>query len=362
MRKKINKNWRDYMYSFFGILFTPIRWLFSVISDFIYGVTCKIANKKTKTQLNHKSKNNTFLSKKKRNVIFAWIVLAFPIVQFMVFYVGVNLESILLAFQRYDINLKTYVLLENPFANFHQFIADVTTDQNIIKYLGNSIAIYFLGIATMPVTLFFSFYIAKKLRFSGGFSVVLFMPKVISSVVMVIMYKYMLEYTIPTMLETFFGIEKGVSYLLREEMAFWLVWFFGWWSGFGTDILIYTSTMSRVPEQLVESARLDGITLFQEFIYIYFPLIFPTVATFLMLGIGKFLMTGNSAFLFYEADAPMAARTLNYYFYTMVVGSNAGFANYPYASAASLIITFISVPVALVARYLCNKFVPTVEY
>lgn len=367
MKNEMKKSWRDYMYAFFGILLWPVRWLFRVVLDGIYAISCKIQSKKNKKQ--NTFKNRRFWTEKTRRLVFVWGVLAIPIIQFCIFYIAVNIESILLAFQYYDTDktsptYKEYVFFNfgKLFTNFSNFIDKVKNDPTLVTYTLNSVWLYLLGYATLPITLFFSFFIVKKLRFAGVFQVILFLPAVLSSVVEVTMFSYIVEEVIPELLHITMGIEKGKSYLLREDCAFWLMWFFGFWTGFGSNILIYCGTMSRVPESLVESAKLDGISLFGELIHIYFPLIFPTIATLLLLGVAKFLMTGNAAFTFYESDAPESARTLAYYFYIQVVGSKAAFKNYPEVSAASLLITFIGVPVALIMRYVVNKFIPPVEY
>ena len=48
-------------------------------------------------------KNNRDLNSIKRNGnVFFWVMLALPLLQFAIFYVGVNFNSILLAFKSYE--------------------------------------------------------------------------------------------------------------------------------------------------------------------------------------------------------------------------------------------------------------------
>ncbi len=367
MKNGMKKSWRDYMYAFFGILLWPVRWLFRVISEGLYAISCKLHSKKKQKQTPFKKRH--FWTEKTRRLVFVWGVLAIPIIQYIIFNIFVNIESILLAFQYYDTNkasptYKEYVFFNfgNLFDNFKNFIDMLKNEPSLTTYTLNSIWLYLLSYVTLPITLFFSFFIVKELRFAGVFQVILFLPHVLSSVVTVTMFTYILDEVIPELLYITMGIEKGISYLQREDCAFWLMWFFGFWTGFGTNILIYCGTMSRVPDSLIESARLDGISLFGELIHIYLPLIFPTVATLLLLGVAKFLMTGNAAYTFYAEDAPESARTLSYYFYVQIIGKHGAFKNYPIVSAASLMISLIGVPLALIGRYIVNRFIPPVEY
>ncbi len=364
--KKQRKSWREYVYDFFGLLLYPFRWLIEMLSDKVYDLSCKMQQKKT-------AKGGSVITKgrigkeKTRRLVFIWAVLAIPILQFCVFYILVNIEAIFLAFQVYDIDktsptFKQYIFTQDVFLNFRNFLNKLINEPQMGQYILNSVWLYLLSQITMPLSLFFSFFIVKKLRLGEFYRVILFLPAVIPGMVFVTMYKYMLEDVIPELLHIFFKIEPGKSYFLREDMAFWLMWFYGFWTGFGSGILIYCGTMSRVPDSLIECARLDGITLFKELWYIYIPLIFPTIATFWLLGVAKFLMTGNAAFTFYEANAPQSARTLSYYFYTQVMGSTGAYRLYPEVSAGSLLVTCVGVPIALFMRHIVNKYIPPVEY
>ena len=66
------------------------------------------------------------LKKKQKDMIFYILMLAFPVTQFLIFYVGVNFNSILLAFRKYDV-LKG----EFSWAGFDNFIQVFSDFRNL---------------------------------------------------------------------------------------------------------------------------------------------------------------------------------------------------------------------------------------
>ena len=54
--------------------------------------------------------------------IFVWGMLAYPLILFLIFYVGVNASSFIMAFQEY--HLKSGQKFAG-FANFYKFISDI---------------------------------------------------------------------------------------------------------------------------------------------------------------------------------------------------------------------------------------------
>ena len=72
-----------------------------------------LSENNTATEFRVDSKRN---SVKRKNSVFLFFFLLFPVVQFIIFYIGVNINSILLAFQEYD--SVNGVLYFNGFSTF----------------------------------------------------------------------------------------------------------------------------------------------------------------------------------------------------------------------------------------------------
>ena len=145
------------------------------------------------------------LQKTKKNrekTIFYWTVLAFPLLQFVIFYIGVNLNSFALAFQEFDLydeGLK-FVGFDRLWVNFKAVFQEFRDADYLLKAFNNSIIAYLIGLFVgLTLALLFSYYLYKKFFMSKFFKVVLFLPFIISSIILVVIYKYFVENAIPAL-------------------------------------------------------------------------------------------------------------------------------------------------------------------
>lgn len=296
------------------------------------------------------------LTKKRRGeLIFYCCLIAYPILQFFVFYICVNINSILLAFKQYDIDTATYSFW--GFGNFTEFIGDVMEDYAMRRAFTNSFWLYFCGLVIgMPLNLIFSFFMYKKVPLHGFFRVVLFLPQIISTLVISLMFRYFVENGLATL------PFPGFNLLLNKKTGFPTMIFYNIWASFGTQILIYTSSMNQISDSVVESARLDGASSLREFWSITLPGIFPAITTFLVAGVAGFFTNQANLYNFYGGGARDDMLTLGYVFFRKIAGTDAtNFSQYPYAAAAGLLFTLIAAPITLVAKWALEKFGPSVD-
>lgn len=292
---------------------------------------------------------------KKKDILFYCLMLAWPVAQFLVFYIGVNGNSILMAFQNIDVENNTITW---TWDNFKNAFTLMTTSPLLLNALKMSILSYvlILGIGT-PLGLLFSYYIYKKHFGSDFFKVLLFLPSIISSIVMVTIYSYFVERAIPTVANSWFGITmKGL--LENTSTRFATIIFYNIWVGFGTSTLMYSNAMAGISPEIVESAHVDGATGFREFWHITLPMVYPTLTTFLITGIAGLFTNQINLFSFYGIGAPSDMQTYGYYLYqqTSMAASDA---DYPILSAMGLILTVVTVAITLIARFLLEKFGPS---
>ena len=67
------------------------------------------------------------------------------------------------------------------------------------------------------------------------------------------------------------------SVLGNVHLAFWAVVFTALWQGLSTNILLFLSALQNVPQDLIESAWLDGANSWQTFLHIKVPFLIPTL-------------------------------------------------------------------------------------
>lgn len=323
------------------------------IGGFFYDISVKLhqamPKRKTKKSMNRKRRGD---------ILFYSAIVALPLLQFFVYYVVINFNSFLLAFQSYETVTNTFSWV--GFKQFTQVFKNLfTTNSSLQLAFTTSLKLFVVGLIIPPFSLFFAYYIYKKHACSEFFKIMLYLPSVLSGMVMALLYQYFVDQLIPGLWMDWFDIEI-MPLLHTSDTRLFTAWFFGFWFGIGGGFLIYTGVMSRVPESVVEYAQLDGITPFKEFIYITFPLIFPTWSTYFVVGISGIFTGSLNLYEFFGASST-TVQTMGYHSFILVMGSS-GYASYPYASALGLLCTAIAVPLVFLARWGTNKIDPEASY
>ena len=296
-------------------------------------------------------------TEKKRNLTFYCLMVAFPTVQFFIFYIIVNFNSLLLAFQKIDILTNTTVW---TFANIKNTVEKLWTDVQYIYLVKNSLVSYSLILCIgTPLGLFFSFYIYKKMPGGGVFRVILFMPSIVSAVVMVTIFTFFVDNALPAAIFKLTG-ERPRGFISNPETRYTAIIFYNIWIGFGTSVLMYSNGMSGIDPEIVESAHLDGASGIKEFWYISFPLIYSTFSTFLIFGVATLFTSQINLYSIYAGAAPTELRTFGYYLYQMTLAAKSK-AEYPPLAAMGIILTCIAVPLTFFVKWLLEKIGPSME-
>ena len=294
-----------------------------------------------------------------KKYVFVWSILLYPTVLFLIFYLGINLNSILLAFQKIDIidNTKAFVFLDN----FKDFISSARTDMLLKNSLVNSLKMYAINLVIcVPLYIIFSYYIYKKFFGSKLMRIIVKLPTIVSSFIICLLFKKFLESALPDLVFKLFRV-KLPNLLTDARYTFGTSLFYMIWISFSTSLIVYPNAMNEVSEEVIESCQLDGCNLFQELWFIILPLIYPTVSTFLITGVAGIFTNGGPIFSFYMYAAYPEVYNAGYYFTvkTLMVKSSA---EYPFLAAGGVILTLIMAPLTYLVKYLLEKYGPVTEY
>lgn len=242
--------------------------------------------------------------------------------------------------------------------NFKNAFTLMTTSPLLLNALKTSILSYVLILCIgTPLGLLFSYYIYKKHFGSNFFKVLLFLPSIVSSIVMATIYSYFVNRAIPGMADSWLGIALN-GLMDNTSTRFATIIFYNIWVGFGTSTLMYSNAMAGISPEIVESAHVDGATGFREFWHITLPMVYPTLTTFLITGIAGLFTNQINLFSFYGTSAPDELITYGYYLYQQTSMATSE-ADYPILSAMGLILTVVTVAITLIARFLLEKFGPS---
>ena len=124
---------------------------------------------------------------------------------------------------------------------------------------------------------------------------------------------------------------------------------------FGVSVLMYSDAMGNISPEMIEAAKLEGVTGIKEFIFISFPMIYPTFTTFLITGIAGIFTNQWNLFSFFGGGGQI--QTFGYWLYVQTSGAAAE-AEYPVLAAIGFWLTLIAVPMVLVIKKLVEKFGP----
>ena len=300
-------------------------------------------------------------NKLKKN-LFVYSLIAYPLILFLIFYVVVNFNSILLAFQTIDGSGKSFAGLNN----FKTFLSEMFGEGNLLSYsFINSIKMYFINLVVcMPLYEFFSYLLFKKCFLNKTVSFLVMIPSIMSGLVIALIFVNFIGSNGPLtfiMERTGWNGGKWLNLLYDEKYAFGTTLFYMIWLSFATSLIVYPTAMRGINPEVLESAKIDGISnMFQELWYIILPLIYPTLTTFLITGFAAIFSTSGPLLEFYYTDAPDYVSNMGYYFTKMILVDGTEF-SYPKYAAGGIILTIIVAPLTILLKWALEKFGPATE-
>ena len=291
-----------------------------------------------------------------KKLIFYILGMAYPILQVVVFWLFVNINSILLAFRDLEYLEQSYKFV--GLDNFRKVLYDFFNRPEFAIAFKNTFMIFGISLLAMLIPMVMSFYLFKKYPLSGTFKVVLFLPSIVPTMATVLCYKYFSEVAIPAIWGKLFQINiEGLLSNPNTQLSTIVI--FSIWVGFDSNFLLYAGAMSSINDSVIEAAQIDGCNPFQEFTKIVFPMIFPTFTTFVITSFATLFTNQMNVFSFYGGEANYSLYTIGYYLYTSIQRGAIG--DYPYLAAMGIVLTIVAIPLCLGTKRLMEKFGPS-EY
>lgn len=291
-------------------------------------------------------------SKKVKKAFFIVCMLAIPVINLIVFWFYVNIDSILLAFQSNQPGVGTVW----GFENFRRFFEEFSLpDSEIPIALRNTIIFFFSNLCiTLPLSVALCYFLYKRICGYKAFRFIFYLPSIISASVYVVLFKYIIGMDGPVGLFCkAIGIEP-VSFLNESRYALGTILFYTIFTGLGGNIVMLSGAMSHIDESIVEAAKIDGATLRCEFFRIVLPPVWPTLSTMIILSFVGIFASSGPILLFTEGAN--GTNTISYWLYAQVQRWQV----YNYPSAVGLFFTCIGAPIALFMRWVMSK-VPSYE-
>lgn len=310
--------------------------------------------------------------KKKRRIkqktlkewLFAYGMLLLPLIQFAIFYIWINANSIIMAFQEFTWDENGNDIYVWSMENFTRFFKEwANPESTIIAALLNTLKYFAAGVVMVPVTFLVSYFLYKKIWGYKIYRVVFFLPSIVSAVLFVTTYIELIKYGGP--LSTIVGWFGGeLPELINDpSRTTGTIIAFTVWTGFGVNMILYQSAMSRVPQEIIEAAQLDGCPWYRELWSIIIPMVWPTISTTLILLFTSLFNSTGPILLFADAgrQALLDNKEVTTIAFWIYQKTRSGVdLNYP--AAIGMFFTVVSVPIVFFVRWVFNKIDPDVTY
>lgn len=309
--------------------------------------------------LTHEKKRKS--KKELFHFLFCMAFLVIPIIHFFVFYIYVNMNSFIMAFQTFTLDYDLGKIVTS-FAGWENFKIAFSSFSKYPYMLKNSLIFCAVDLLiAQPLALLASYYIYKKKPGSAFFRTILYLPQVLSSIVLGILFKYVVQNAIPEIMNACFGLEK-MDLLFDQNTQLWVMIGFNVLMSFGVNVLLYSNAMGNVNPALIESASLDGANTLSILWHVVLPKIWPTMISLAIVIISQLFVSQYQVFNIYGENA-MAMGNVGYFIYinslySNVLGDVPNYISYPALAAFGLILTAIIVPTTFLVKYLMNRFGP----
>lgn len=321
---------------------------------------------------------NRKLNKKKKKkigeTIFIICLLAYPIIQWFIFWLYPNLRTFALPFMEWDTWESTYVFpnTQGLFYNFEgQIKSFMSTDvlgghSLIYQAFFNTFHSLWINLIILPIAIIIGFALAKHVPGEKFFRVVFFMPNIISTVVLCLVFRFMLEgnpslFIGPaTKLLQALGVDYHGWDLQNTKQIWTLIYIFCIWMGLSINVVLISSAFQRIPKDILEAAKLDGIGFFGEFFKIGIPLIMPTITTFLINSVIAVTGFYLQPYLLLGSYGDGRFSTIPWLIFDLTQQASQN--SYIIVATIGIMFSIIIFPLIMLARYIGKKLTPDVEF
>lgn len=301
---------------------------------------------------------------------FIWISLFPALASLGLWYFYMNFDSFFMAFRVADSNEVDYTYGWDNFAwCFREISFFNKSSLGYAPPLGQALVnsvIYWAWsfFLIIPLCYLISYFIYKKIWGHEIFRYIFFLPSILPSVITSAIFYRMMQANGPIAVFctwiTGGALDSQVDLLHNSSSALPTLLLYNLWGAFGVNMIYFTANLERIPKEIMESAKIDGVTTWSEIRYILFPITWPFFSTFLFLNLTSIFSNGGATMTF-NLNGNYGTSDYPYWNYAMTAYSSL-MGSWMYRCAAmGLITTVVSAPIALLFHHLADKVEP-VEY
>jgi raffinose/stachyose/melibiose transport system permease protein len=199
-----------------------------------------------------------------------------------------------------------------------------------------------------PAAILLALLLNRKLRGQSLIRVLIFVPYVISEVVVGTGWSLILQTNgaLNGLLENLGLGALRQDWLSNSDIAIWTLMVILTWKYVGFAVILFLAGLQGIPEELAEAASIDGASFWQIQRSITLPLLAPTLRIWAFLSIIGALQLFDLVYIIWGQYVASTAGTSTMATYMVANGRNAG--NYGYGNAVAVVLFLVSLVIALV--------------
>ncbi len=199
-----------------------------------------------------------------------------------------------------------------------------------------------------PAAIGFALLMNQKIRGRSLIRVLIFVPYVVSEVIVGTGWNLMLQTTgaVNDLLEKIGLGSLAQDWLSDPKIAIWSLMVIISWKYIGFAVILMLAGLQSIPEELFEAAQIDGASYWQTQRRITLPLLGPTIRIWAFLSIIGSLQLFDLVYIIWGQYISSTAGTSTMATYMVLEGRLSG--NYGYGNAVAVVLFLISLVIALV--------------
>ena len=250
-------------------------------------------------------------NKRKRRILFLFIVPA--LVFYLVFWISPVLMSFFYGLTNWS-GLGDYDFV--GLDNFKFLIKEGTLFNSMRNTIIYAVIVVVWGnLQALALALLLN----MKLKARGAFRTIFYIPALFSTIVVAFIWSYVYAPYYGMLYEVLgkVGIGENLNLFGSTSTALIAVAFVETWKTSGTMTIIYLAGLQNIPEEVMESARIDGCSAWQSTIRVKIPMLANTITINVMLGLINGFKSFDYVFALTGGGPGTSSSTLMYSIYKM---------------------------------------------
>ena len=236
------------------------------------------------------------------------------------------------------------------FVGLHNFKYLIANDITFHKIVGNNIRFSFIVVILQTLfSLMFAVFLVKNTKSNIFLRTVFFFPTILSSVSVGLIWSFLYNPNFGFINATLKSVglnSLAINWLTDSRYALYSIAIAQIWFHTGQMVVIYLAGLQQIPQELYESAEVDGANRWHQFKFVTWPMALPTTAVVVAYTTIQTFRAFDLVFSMTQGGPMNSSDLIVTNIYNMAFG---GF-KFGYASAESIILIFFVLVITWIQR------------